>query len=464
MLSALALYAYLGTFTRYMADDYCSAAALKKEGFWGAQAYWWQNWSGRYSFSFVVSLVEMLGLKIVPVLPGVAIALWLFSVVWGCLPLLKNLKVSHAIAGALFLASVALWSTYRSIDDYPQIVFWQTGILTYPVSIILFFLGLGVALRRSSHSVGIRWWELVIWFAFAFIAGGFSETGVVVQIGLLAALLMIVVLTKSKHKGIFLPILIAALIGSAFSLLVIALSPGNAIRSAGFQSIPPLAQSLLDSLIETFAFLPRLAGMHTALLVFGLVAGAFFVCFFIPAEFQISKSFLAIYFAGSIVFVLAGIWASIAPAYLLRGGVPPQRVLLSAYFLTACLWIFWGMLGTLLIRSMLPPTSIAAQGWISTGLLMLIILWGILPFAGSQLKLIPALKNYSALWDDRHQAMLTAPINGESVIVTTDLTRVKALSDLGTRLWLVGDFETSPDNWINRCAAEYYGVEQIVVK
>ncbi|HET7897948.1 MAG TPA: hypothetical protein VFL47_09770, partial [Flavisolibacter sp.] len=77
MLSSLALYAYLGTFTRYMADDYCSAAALKVDGFWGAQAYWWQNWSGRYSFSFLASLVEMLGLKIVPVLPALGIALWL---------------------------------------------------------------------------------------------------------------------------------------------------------------------------------------------------------------------------------------------------------------------------------------------------------------------------------------------------------------------------------------------------
>jgi hypothetical protein len=464
MLSSLALYAYLGTFTRYMADDYCSAAALKTEGFWGAQAYWWQNWSGRYSFSFVVSLVELLGLKIVPILPGGAIALWLFSLVWGSLPLLRTLQVRHAIAGGLFLASIAIWSTYRAVDDYPQIVFWQTGILTYPVTIILFFVGLGIALRRSSRPDQMRWWEMLLWFTFAFVAGGFSETGAVVQLALVAILLLVVILIKNEHRKILIPILLAALIGSFLSLLVIALAPGNSVRSGGYQAIPPFIQTFPASLIETFEFLPSLAGLHTTLFVFDLLAGAFFAYFFVPVELQIKKSSIAIYFAGSLLFALIGIWACIAPAYLLRGGMPPQRVMLSAYFLAASLMILWGILGAVLLRSMLPQSSLAAQGCISFGLLTLIMLWGVLPFANSQAKLVPPLKNYSSLWDQRNHTMVESAQNEESAIITTDLTRVKALSELNTRLWLVGDFETTPDNWINRCAAQYYGVEQIIVK
>ncbi len=464
MLIALALYAYLGTFTRYMADDYCSAAVLKTNGFWGAQSFWWQNWSGRYSFSFVVSLVEMLGLRIVPILPGSAIVLWLFSIVWGFLPLLRNLKVSRAVAGALFLASVTLWSTYRVVDDYPQIVFWQTGILTYPITIILFFLGMGTAIRRSSDPARLTWWELVLWFAFAFISGGFSETGVVVQIALLALFLIILSLTKNRQRQILSPILIAAILGSGLSLLVIAFAPGNSVRSAGFQNIPPLLQSFSGSLIETFYFLPNLVDRHTSVFIFGLLAGAFFACFFLPEDMEINRSSLAIYFGGSILFLLGVIWASVAPAYILRGGIPPQRVLLSAYFFAACLAIFWGILGALFLRSILPGTTFAAQGWISLGLLTLVMIWGVLPFAISQLELIAPLKNYSSIWDERQQTILTALLDGKPVVVTTDLTRVKALNELGPRLWLVGDLETGPDSWINRCAAQYYGIEQIVVK
>lgn len=464
MLVALALFAYLGTFTRYLADDYCSAAALKTNGFWGAQSYWWQSWSGRYSFSFVISLVEMLGLRIVPILPGLAIALWLFSIVWGFLPLLRNLKVSRAVAGALFLASVTLWSTYRVVDDYPQVVFWQTGILTYPITIILFLLGMGTAIRRISNPGSLKWWELVLWFAFAFISGGFSETGAVVQIVLLALFLIILSLTKNRQRQILSPILIAAILGSVLSLLVIAFAPGNSVRSAGFQNVPPLLQSFPGSLVETFYFLPNLINRHTAVFIFGLLAGAFFACFFLPEDVVIKKSSLAIYFGGSLVFALAVIWASVAPAYILRGGIPPQRVLLSAYFLVACLAIFWGILGALFLRSILPWTSFAAQGWIFLGLFILVMIWGVLPFASSQLELIAPLKSYSSIWDERQQTILTALLDGKSVVVTTDLTRVKTLNELRSRLWLVGDFETDPDSWINRCAAEYYGVEQIVVK
>src|ERR1043165_8797022 len=111
IFASLLLYAYLGTFTRYMADDYCTAAALKNNGFWGTQTYWWQNWSGRYSFTFVVSFVELLGLAIVPILPALVIFLWLFSIVWGCLPGLRKLRVANYMLVGIFAASLMLWLT-----------------------------------------------------------------------------------------------------------------------------------------------------------------------------------------------------------------------------------------------------------------------------------------------------------------------------------------------------------------
>ncbi len=92
------------------------------------------------------------------------------------------------------------------------------------------------------------------------------------------------------------------------------------------------------------------------------------------------------------------------------------------------------------------------------------MLWGVLPYTKSQVKLVAPLRNYSSLWDERQQTILTALLDGKSVVVTTDLTRVKTLNELRSRLWLVGDFETGPNSWINRCAAQYYGVEQIIVK
>ena len=47
--------AYLGTYTRYTADDYCSASACMTDGFWGAQWLWYRGSSGSVTFNFAIT-------------------------------------------------------------------------------------------------------------------------------------------------------------------------------------------------------------------------------------------------------------------------------------------------------------------------------------------------------------------------------------------------------------------------
>lgn len=464
MLATLMLYAYLGTFTRYMADDYTSASVLKKEGFWGAQLYWWQNWSGRYSFTFVISLIELFGLGIVPILPTLIILLWLFSITWLCLPFLKDLKAPNFASASIFVASVVLWLTYRSFDDYPQIVFWQTGILTYPISPILFLLGVGIAVRCPLIATRMNRLEFCFWFVFAFIAGGFSETGVITQIALLAFLLIFLSIGKKEHKSRFSSILWSTLCGSILSLLVISLSPGNLIRSGSYQNIPPVGPSILGSLMEALVFIPRSVDKHTSLFVFGFFAGVFLVFFCLPDAIQINKSLLVKHFAASLIVTNIGIWAGIMPAYVLRGGIPPERVLLFSKFLTACLVVYWGALSALFLQSKLPKATHAFQAWLSLSLLVFLIALGVIPSFVSQLQLIPSLEEYAELWDKRHASLILASQNDAQIVFIKDFMKVEALRKLRTKLWLTGDFETSSDYWINRSAAQYYDVDQIVAE
>src|SRR5271154_6503941 len=44
-------YGYLGTFTRYVADDFCAGRNLAIRGFWRSQIWTYQNHSGRF-FSY----------------------------------------------------------------------------------------------------------------------------------------------------------------------------------------------------------------------------------------------------------------------------------------------------------------------------------------------------------------------------------------------------------------------------
>lgn len=462
VLAALALYAYLGSFTRYMADDYCTAAVLKEGGIWRAQSYWWNNWSGRYSFTFLVSLVELLGLRIVPILPGLFILLWLVSAVWALQPFLRDLQLRKPAATGTLIAAVLLWMIYRSVDDYPQIVFWQTGILTYPPSIILFLLGTGLAVRRAFSAGRLTMLELFLWVLFTFIAGGFSETGVVVQMALLALIFLLVNIGNTPMRKLS-SILMAAFLGSIVSLLVIAVAPGNSVRPGGLEEMAPLSGSLPGLILETLIFVPRLIDQHTFTVAFGFLTGVFVLYFCYPDHTLVENRIIARHFAVSLLVAEVGILASIAPAYLLRVALPPERVLLSAYFLTAGLAIYWGVLSALLLKLNLPRGILVYQQVLTLGILIFFIVWGVRPVIASQLQLVPVLEQYATMWDQRHQLIVSASRNQESIVIS-DFTRDESLSDLGPKLWLSGDFETDPDFWINRCGARYYGAGQIVAE
>src|SRR5271163_1466998 len=64
-------YGYLGGFTRYVADDFCSARNLPLKGFWGSLVWTYLNHSGRF-VSFLARIsVHLIGRqRIVPFLGG----------------------------------------------------------------------------------------------------------------------------------------------------------------------------------------------------------------------------------------------------------------------------------------------------------------------------------------------------------------------------------------------------------
>ncbi len=70
LLIPLAGYALLGWFSRYASDDYCTASITVTSGFFAAQEYWYRAWSGRYTFTAIVSAFDVLGSGVVRILPA----------------------------------------------------------------------------------------------------------------------------------------------------------------------------------------------------------------------------------------------------------------------------------------------------------------------------------------------------------------------------------------------------------
>jgi nicotinamide riboside transporter PnuC len=60
-----------------MADDFCSAATAQSRGIIAGAAYWYLNWTGRFSANLLDSFFGYLGPAATPYATGLVLILWL---------------------------------------------------------------------------------------------------------------------------------------------------------------------------------------------------------------------------------------------------------------------------------------------------------------------------------------------------------------------------------------------------
>src|SRR5919201_120361 len=78
----LLAHAYVGLYSRYAADDYCTAGQVATRGLLGLELTLYEVWSGRFAFTFIVGLAELIGPGATRVLPGFALAAWVAALTW----------------------------------------------------------------------------------------------------------------------------------------------------------------------------------------------------------------------------------------------------------------------------------------------------------------------------------------------------------------------------------------------
>ena len=59
---ALAILCVRGVYVRYNADDYWTASVVTRLGFWKSQTFWYERWSGRFAYTFLIGIVEAIGI------------------------------------------------------------------------------------------------------------------------------------------------------------------------------------------------------------------------------------------------------------------------------------------------------------------------------------------------------------------------------------------------------------------
>jgi hypothetical protein len=451
-----------GLFSRYAADDYCTAGQIQMAGFLDAQSRLYVGWSGRFAATFLITLLELIGPTVVPFLPGLALLAWLAAAALATREVLETLGWQLPVVSVVLMAAVVVFATLSTTADLPQVLYWQTGLVTYLSPLVIGTLYVAwVTHIASARAYGIPWpLALGASFALAFAAGGTSETFAAAQVTALVLAVAIAWLAGARQTHSRLQwMLIAGVLGALLALVIIAVSPGNevrqdtAARTALSVALPQAVEFTQGWLRLTFAR-PHAAVLALLIGVPAAIAAAY------PRTLPVRVSFVRrpglVLLAGLLASGLV-ILAGMLPAFYALGSNPPGRAQVIPQFVLVCSvailsWISGTMIGAHLRSKM----SDSRFGWAAAGVLVVVLALGPLFSATQVFAEVSTARAYAAAWDQVDREVRADRSQG-----VLDVT-VEPLPSTGTvqNLQFVG---ADRSDWFNDCVARYYRVSSIAV-
>lgn len=450
----LLIYAYLGSFTRYIADDYCFAVMPVKHGFFGMQQVLYFGWQGRYTTNATFSLVSLMGAGINQ-LPTFLVLTAIIAATYAILyALIRPLRLRYAPLIALILSQlvlvVVLQSALQGLATIAQVFFWRTGIMIYALPLIAAPLAAQLIMelsRREWHS----WeWSLYPFLGtlVGFVIAGFSETFAAALVGLLIGLLGMLWLVNRDRK--LLVILSGTLVGVIVGLIVMALAPGTAVRQGTLADPLPLPQVAVQAPLFSIGLIGLLARAAPLSFALVLTLPPLLMRLFASETTYRTRQIQRILWSLPLV-MFAMLACALAPGLYATHIPPPSRALIDPTYVL--------IIGTALI-SLIAGIPSERERYAKGVTIAL----GVLAAAALIGSLIPLLRNlpeqaersqaYAAAWDAQDAAILASRRAGDMDVEVAPLPND----------WLLDTLHAQPEWWINVCAAEFYGVESIIAR
>jgi hypothetical protein len=485
---ALLAHVYIGSFGRFVTDDYCTAGILGSHGFFGAQKYWFVTWTGRFSFIMAIDLAHLIGPKIVPLLPTIVLSAWLVVLTWAISRAMVIAYRGRLTMVSLLLAEMIIVSTLATTPSVYQSLYWQTGVLTYVIPIVFAtaFTGLLCRIAAADQKPGLA--LIVLGGFLTFVAAGFSESFAVLEGAALSLALFLSFaadqesLLGTKGRLILFVGLVGAMLGGALVLV----APGNNSRIA-----EELSGGLTTSPAGTWIALLKLS-IHFGLdsiaiactprgFVIAIACLPAVLAFTVPAGHEVSSTMMSIVKESSKRFVLGTIIGftliacSFVPTayvtgYLRATYYPPGRLFVIPQFVFycfICLESYWAGMAARSLR--LKVTVGSSSDRRPTSLLWFFgvaSLFSIVVAASSARTtwaVEPTVRRFASAWDAQEDKIRAAKMAGlrtvhvERLPATTQNQRLHQY--FGLRL-----MDSLSDDWVNRCVADYYGLDSIVAE
>ena len=466
--SAAALFSLLvlSLFVRLHADDFCMLAQYPHRSLGEYFSYWYTLWTGRFMMIFFSFIFQKISSGLVNILPAILILLWLGGLYRLFLNIFKaffrlSIKLPAAAAALIFLTIL-----FNAAPNLYQVIFWQNGMIAYTFPLVGFTWML-VLLFRLWEKSDLHFGFCLILFLFAFVNGGFAESFSAMQVTAFACgLLLYLIFIKQLSNQKFLLPLLGGFFGACIALIIVRAAPGNEVRMGLMPETPGLVRLITFSLRNTLVILVKFM-IKTPLWALAAVVPSFVFGWFASADqgasgkspnwsgFFKSKYFLGCLLWGALAVIL--ILSVCAPVVYVMNAYPDDRTIFLPTFVIV-LFSFSGIpflsygMHQFGLLSFAEKNHAFRKAAVILSVVIILITSALAVFGN--IKDVPDYQDYAQRWDKREQGILTSIEAGEENLTAFGLESRFGLADL----------QVEPDSWVNKCMADYYGVESITGK
>ncbi len=455
-LSALALYAYLGIFSRYASDDYCLSAFFLTDDFLGAMVRRYMGASSRYTNILFIGLSDKLfGWYNVAILPALMLSLFVLGMYLFLKALSEMLQWGWSRAVIFLLALLVVYFSVTQAPDLYETLYWRAGMTSHFAPVVFLpFLGAFLLrqLRNARESLPPLWIQVAS-FLIPFMIGGLSEPPTALMITILGlAILAAWRWSDARKRRSTLILLFWSLAGAVGALLVMALAPANSLR---LQTPPPPLLELVTKVIyyPSFFVMGTLRTLPIPTLISIAVPAMLFYVKYINSSRELSKEernrlglLMLIVLALAYLFIAA----SFAPSVYGQSYPVPRARFTARVVMTVALMTEGALIG--ILAAQVRVRSFQQLSLRNVAILLLAIL-ALYPLRtlGRTLEDAPVYQQRAAVWDAREAEILAMKAQGQQDLVVRFLSEAP-VQDLGDH----------KGYRLNRCAATLYGVNTIV--
>lgn len=458
ILVFLGVTAYLGMFTRYMADDYCESYSITTDSPLGAviNRYMDGQWraANRYSNLLFVGVVEsLLGKQNLQIIPVVLMFLWVIGLIY----LVRQVRQAAGIQWYIYIdiflgVALAFFSILEAPNRF-QTFYWRSSMATHfvPLVFLNFLLVFLFSKTQSNKETSPSVWAVIGLFFASFMIGGFSEPPVTVMVvGSGLGFVYTWYFMKKQNRRTLLSLTAAVFAGSVSALIVMAVSPAALNLSRNTPSfvewIQRTTQYTYLFMVDAFKTLPL-----PSLLSFVFSALVVFVIYRDKENPNIINARVNRNITLALPFILILLIAAGFSTSAYGQSYPVARARFFAHYLITITLMFEGaLLGMWLSQVKWKFFNTVRFEYIA---MLIVLILAIYPFRASLqvIQEVPEYRRRAEKWDARETQIMTLIAQGETDLTIVQLDGVDGVKEL----------DTFASHWVNVCAAKYYEVDSI---